>query len=712
MSEEPLNPSGRILQSFPSHTHTNWAFTAAGEYQLTVTAHVSGNGLTATSNTAVYTFVVAPTLAIAGAESSYADGADIVLSAASTPAVTGGSYEWTVNGTVVTDQTGPQLSLTAGQDLDGANVAARLIGDVGSEIAAAPAVTLAVDEPAAPEQAIAITGLSHHYHQGSPISLSITADPAVENGSYEWFVQRVDQAAPVRVEGATSASLTLAAEQALDGAQVTARLLDADGTTELAAAQAVTIDIDDHGAAPFNEVTLSGAAEHYHTGDTAELTADVAPASVLTRWEWQVQRTGETTWTAIAGQNAASASFEVTADLEDAFVRAVLTFDDGTPYVASQPVRIEIDDHHGEEPVETTLTITGLAAHYHTGDVANLTAVQDPDTGEDHYHWFIKRTGDENYSVIAGALTANLAYEVLEGDDGAQVIARLYDHDHNVIAESAAVVIEIDDHHGEEPVETTLSISGLAHHYHTGDVANLTAVQDPDTGEDHYHWFIKRTGDENYSVIAGALTANLAYEVLEGDDGAQIIARLYDHDHAVIAESAPVVIEIDDHHAPTPVKPGEAPAQPDEDALDGIPAGGIELDKGSVEQGGTVTVQVGAGDEHAHQWVAPWLFSTPVLLGGDWAQVAADGRIAVRIPSDAAPGAHRIAVYDAAGSLIGWQAIQVTATSGGTGGAGGAGAGLAITGAELPFVAIGGAALLVLAAGAALMVARRRTSED
>ncbi|MBL5973729.1 MAG: hypothetical protein D3X82_08200 [Candidatus Leucobacter sulfamidivorax] len=438
----------------------------------------------------------------------------------------------------------------------------------------------------------------------------------------------------------------------------------------------------------------------------------MAPASVLTRWEWQVQRTGETTWTAIAGQNAASASFEVTADLEDAFVRAVLTFDDGTPYVASQPVRIEIDDHHGEEPVETTLTITGLAAHYHTGDIANLTAVQDPDTGEDHYHWFIKRTGDENYSVIAGALTANLAYEVLEGDDGAQVIARLYDHDHNVIAESAAVVIEIDDHHGEEPVETTLSISGLAHHYHTGDVANLTAVQDPDTGEDHYHWFIKRTGDENYSVIAGALTANLAYEVLEGDDGAQIIARLYDHDHAVIAESAPVVIEIDDHHAPTPVKPGEAPAQPDEDALDGIPAGGIELDKGSVEQGGTVTVQVGAGDEHAHQWVAPWLFSTPVLLGGDWAQVAADGRIAVRIPSDAAPGAHRIAVYDAAGSLIGWQAIQVTATSGGTGGAGGAGAGLAITGAELPFVAIGGAALLVLAAGAALMVARRRTSED
>ncbi|MBL5973730.1 MAG: hypothetical protein D3X82_08205 [Candidatus Leucobacter sulfamidivorax] len=260
--EYRLNPSGRILQSFPSHTHTNWAFTAAGEYQLTVTAHVSGNGLTATSNTAVYTFVVAPTLAIAGAESSYADGADIVLSAASTPAVTGGSYEWTVNGTVVTDQTGPQLSLTAGQDLDGANVAARLIGDVGSEIAAAPAVTLAVDEPAAPEQAIAITGLSHHYHQGSPISLSITADPAVENGSYEWFVQRVDQAAPVRVEGATSASLTLAAEQALDGAQVTARLLDADGTTELAAAQAVTIDIDDHGAAPFNEVTLSGAAEH------------------------------------------------------------------------------------------------------------------------------------------------------------------------------------------------------------------------------------------------------------------------------------------------------------------------------------------------------------------------------------------------------------------------------------------------------------------
>ncbi len=341
-----LTPSDTIRQPFPSHTHTNWAFSTAGEYRLTVTARVSGSGGTATSNTAVYTFIVAPTLEATGAQDRYSDGADIELSAASTPSIQGGSYEWAIDGDVIEGETGSALGLTADQNLDGSQVTVRLIGSAGSEIAAAQAVTLNVDALAAPQH-ISISGLRHHYHQGGTIALAIAAEPEAAGGSYEWFVQRADQAAPVLIPGVSGAELALVAEQALDGAIVTARLLDAGGE-ELAAAAAVTIDIDDHGAAAHNVVTVSGVAHHYHTGDTANLTASVAPASVLTRYLWEVQRAGESEWIAADGQHGSTYSFAVAEELEGALVRAVLAFDTGDRYTVSEPVRIAVDDHHDD----------------------------------------------------------------------------------------------------------------------------------------------------------------------------------------------------------------------------------------------------------------------------------------------------------------------------------------------------------------------------
>ena len=61
-----------------------------------------------------------------------------------------------------------------------------------------------------------------------------------------------------------------------------------------------------------------------------------------------------------------------------------------------------------------------------------------------------------------------------------------------------------------------------------------------------------------------------------------------------------------------------------------------------------------------------------------------------------------------AGALIGWQSIQVRAGDFGTAGA----KGLSMTGSDLPGMAIGGIALLVLGAGAVLMLARRRSANE
>lgn len=582
---------GTISQPYPAHTHANWGFTAPGTYKFVVRADVTGsNGASASSNTATYTFVI-------GARTALTPEAPVQ------------------NGNTVTVPDQPWVTYT---DADGAPIAAgelELSADLDIEAHVAYGFDLAEDatsswsftyeEPAA-EQALEITGLLAHYHQNGQIVLTAEATPEVDGAVFEWALQRKDQSEPQVIADQTGSELRVTAEQALNDASVTVRLLDADGA-ELASAEAVVIEVDDHGAAPLQTVTVSGAKEHYHSGDVATLTASVAPASVLTRYTWQVRQAGETGWETIAGENAAEYSFEVGEGLEDAEVRAVLTYNDGEAYVSSEPVVIEIDDHHGEEPVETTLSIDGLKDHYHTGGVATLTAVQNPQTDEDHYHWFIKRAGDTDFSVISGALTDTLEYTIAEGDADAQIIARLYDHDHNALAESEPVTLTVNDHHGEEPAE----------------------------------------------------------------------------------------------------KPDSAPVNPGEDGLGETPAGGIELDKSTVAQGGEVTIQA---DEHADEWAAAWLFSEPVLLGDDWQQIAADGSLTVTIPADATVGAHRLALYDASNTLIGWQNLEITAAVG-SGSAGGSDAAIAVTGASgaQTMLLTGALALLVLGAGAAF-VARRRSA--
>ncbi len=95
-----------------------------------------------------------------------------------------------------------------------------------------------------------------------------------------------------------------------------------------------------------------------------------------------------------------------------------------------------------------------------------------------------------------------------------------------------------------EPGDTTLSITGVAGHYHAGGVATLTAVQSPEPVSDHFHWFARGSEDLPWVVVNGALTESYGFVVTES---MQVKAVLYDHDHQVIAESEPASIVVDDH---------------------------------------------------------------------------------------------------------------------------------------------------------------------
>ncbi len=96
---------------------------------------------------------------------------------------------------------------------------------------------------------------------------------------------------------------------------------------------------------------------------------------------------------------------------------------------------------------------------------------------------------------------------------------------------------------GEEPVDVTLDIQNVAAHYHTGDVATLTAVPS-EAVSDHYHWFTRSDASADWEVVDGAHGADYGF-IVTGEH--QVKAALYDAEHAVIAESEPIDIHIDDH---------------------------------------------------------------------------------------------------------------------------------------------------------------------
>jgi LPXTG-motif cell wall-anchored protein len=113
----------------------------------------------------------------------------------------------------------------------------------------------------------------------------------------------------------------------------------------------------------------------------------------------------------------------------------------------------------------------------------------------------------------------------------------------------------------------------------------------------------------------------------------------------------------------------------------------------SARAGETITITVGT--QYAGDRVNVWMFSTPTLLGT--VTVAADGTVRATIPADAPAGTHRIVVTAADGTVLGWTTIRIDPATGE----------LAYTGAEgLGTGAV--AAFLLLAAGAGVLLARRR----
>lgn len=122
--------------------------------------------------------------------------------------------------------------------------------------------------------------------------------------------------------------------------------------------------------------------------------------------------------------------------------------DGGTSYVTdTESYTIYVGEDLPQNPVgPVTVGIAGAAAHYHAGQVAVLNA-QVTGSAEEHFHWFTRPNASAGWTAVPGALTDTYGFIVTSEQ---QVKAVLYNHDHEVIAESDPVDIAIDDH-GNDP---------------------------------------------------------------------------------------------------------------------------------------------------------------------------------------------------------------------------------------------------------------------
>ncbi len=195
---------------------------------------------------------------------------------------------------------------------------------------------------------------------------------------------------------------------------------------------------------------------------------------------------------------------------------------------------------------ELSLTVTPNreGGAYFYGQGITLVASPSEHPGAGHYHWYVKRAGG-SFATFAGAETAELKLPSSPVWDGAQAYAAWVTEDHRTVAVSDPVSLSMT----VKPAKYQIAIAPVPDHVHSGATMDFRLLANPAQAGEHYHWYVRKPGEEFFTYLPGPTDATATLEVTPEHDGAEVIARLFDGDHAVIAEAAPVVVEVDDHES-------------------------------------------------------------------------------------------------------------------------------------------------------------------
>ncbi|GAA3661326.1 choice-of-anchor M domain-containing protein [Microbacterium marinilacus] len=280
-------------------------------------------------------------------------------------------------------------------------------------------------------------------------------------------------------------------------------------------------------------VVPSKVDAEYFVGQTVNLTALSPDAAEADVYHWYVTKPGESEAVVDEEQTTNTFSTKPVRGIDGAEVYVERTSADGDVLETSEPLEIGV---RAIEPT-TALSVTADADSYQAGDTAHFTSAQAPQTDDEHYHWYLKLAGEDEYAWIPESRLADQDLEITSDMDGATITARLFNADHSVLAESPVLHLSVgdDDATDIEPLAVTADRDGYA----VGDEASFTAdgVDDADTVE----WSVRKSGENVFTALEETAGATLVAEVGEDWDGAEIRAVVRDGSNVSAEGSLPAV---------------------------------------------------------------------------------------------------------------------------------------------------------------------------
>ncbi|MBY0687668.1 choice-of-anchor M domain-containing protein [Microbacterium marinilacus] len=506
-------------------------------------------------------------------------------------------------------------------------------------------------------QILEFSTLADHYHQGDPLSLDLTVDPAPLSGDsleWQWKWPGTDWTPMTGVE---DNRYTAVAEQALDGVEIRAALTYADDEADPLVSETRIVHVNDHGALPRQATTVKGASS-YVAEDEVELVATVTPKTVLEHFLWERKAADEDAFSEIEGESGNVLRFDARVTDDGAEYRATPVLPNGsTVYKAADPLTLTVasTEEPGTEEPGTEEPGTDEPGTEEPG--TDEPGTEEPGTDEPG----TEEPGTDQPGTEEPGTDKPGTDQPGTEEPGTEEPGT----DQPGTEEPGTEEPGTDEPGTEEP--------GTEEPGTDEPGTDQPSTDEPSTDE---------PGTDQPGTDQPGTDEPSTDEPGTDQPGTDQPGT----DEPGTDQPGAEEPSADE---PAVVQPSFTPAPPVADGAD-LPAALRDRVSATVS-GRTVSL----GGLTPGGWHYVYAYSEPTGLG--WVQADGEGLASTTLPAGLEPGVHRIAVLDADGDLIGWTEVTV--------GAGG----LAATGSDGAAVwGAGALAVLLLVAGGALLVARRR----
>lgn len=552
--------TGTIPVAQNAHVHTNWVFTAEGDYAFVVTPSLAtADGQTITGDPRTYHFrigerasePVTTTVAVTADHGSYVEGETAVLTASQDPVTELSTYRWEVAAAgseefvAVEGARGASYERALSLADDGARVRAVLLD--GERVAGTSEPVALSIEPTVPAHTVEITGLRDWYPLNSEINLEALVEPAVEDATFRWERRFVDapEFTPFFPTVFRDADLRLLANEYATGVAWRVVVIDAQGT-ELVTSEPVVIP--EVREVPWEAPVLDDTPVVLSEGhiDVFSLYLD-AGRLVLSIVDDTRQH---------ASGSVYRAPSAVTVSVD--------------PELSAMPVPGTGYDFLGEPGDEVyVLPSSGKAGLPWPGWSTEQLEKSLP-AGEtvSDLRYEIEAEGPGDVSAWAGGISGSPSLHFDSGDDEPDVISvHLGAHVHtswgfteqgtytlrvtakgslsdgtNLASDTETYTFQVGEA-APEPVTTTVTVASDKDSYTEGESAVFTASQDSVTGLVTYRWEVAEAGSDEFVTVEGASGASYERALALADDGARVRAVLLDGER-VAGTSEPVTIDV------------------------------------------------------------------------------------------------------------------------------------------------------------------------